>query len=94
MPPCSSPPRRASFGAFDKGAPSFFPVLTMTREKRSVPVKAHITPSMRQELEQLVAEEGTVVSISDFLFGMIEERVAMKAIRITRPRLGKRIGQQ
>ena len=65
----------------------------MTREKRSVPVKAHITPSLMEQLELFRAEENNVLSMSDFLFGVLEEHIAMKsAIRISKQKLTRRAG--
>ena len=75
------------------GAGFFF--WPMSREKRTAQVKAHITPTLREQLELFVQEEGgTVMSMSDYLFGMIEEHVALKSIRITRQKVSKRIGTQ
>lgn len=62
----------------------------MKREKRSERVQAHITPSLREQLELYVADEGNVVSMSDYLFEVIEEHVAMKSIRVSKQRLNKR----
>jgi hypothetical protein len=69
-------------------------LLTMTRPKRNAQVKAHITDDMRQQLELFVAEEGNVVSMSDYIFGVLEDHIAFKAIRIHRQKLGKRTGTQ
>jgi hypothetical protein len=66
----------------------------MSREKRSVPVKAHITPSLAEQLELFRAEENNVLSMSDYLFGVLEEHVAFKSIRISKQKLGRRIGNQ
>lgn len=69
----------------------------MIREKRSVPVKAHITPTLMEQLELFRAEESNsnVLSMSDFLFGVLEEHVALKsAIRISKQKIGRRIGNQ
>lgn len=66
----------------------------MTREKRSVPVKAHITPSLMEQLELFRAEEGSVISMSDYLFGVFEEHVALRSIRISKQKIGRRIGNQ
>jgi hypothetical protein len=67
----------------------------MSREKRSVPVKAHITPSLMEQLELFRAEESNVLSMSDFLFGVLEEHIAMKsAIRISKQKIVRRIGNQ
>ena len=61
------------------------------REKRTAQVKSHITPSLREQLELFVAEEGVVVSMSDYLHRVIEEHVAM---RIVKQKIGRRIGNQ
>jgi hypothetical protein len=67
----------------------------MSREKRCIPVKAHITPSLMEQLELFRAEESNVLSMSDFLFGVLEEHIAMKsAIRISKQKIGRRIGNQ
>lgn len=64
----------------------------MIRQKRTAQVKAHITPELREQLELFVAEEGNVVSMSDYLFGVIEEHVALKSIRISKQILRRRVG--
>ena len=66
----------------------------MPREKRTAQVKAHITPTLREQLELFVAEQGNVVSMSDYLFEVIEEHVAMKSVRISKQRLVRRMGNQ
>lgn len=60
------------------------------REKRSAQIKAHITPSLREQLELFVAQSN-VISMSDYLFEVVEEHVAM---RIAKQKIGRRIGQQ
>jgi uncharacterized protein YkvS len=64
------------------------------RQKRTAQVKAHITPEMREQLELFVAEEGNVVSMSDYLFSVIEEHMALRSIRVSKQRLGRRVGNQ
>lgn len=64
------------------------------REKRTASVKAHITPELREQLELFVAQAGNVVSMSDYLFEVIEEHVAMRSIRISKQKIGRRIGNQ
>jgi uncharacterized protein YkvS len=64
------------------------------RAKRTAQVKAHITPELREQLELFVAEQGNVVSMSDYLFEVIEEHVAMRSIRVSKQKLGRRIGNQ
>ena len=66
----------------------------MLRQKRTAQVKAHITPDLREQLELFVAEQGNVVSMSDYLFEVIEEHVALKSIRISKQKLGRRFGNQ
>lgn len=63
----------------------------MRREKRSAQVKAHIPPSLREQLELFVAERGNVISMSDYLHEVIEEHVAM---RIAKQKIGRRVGNQ
>jgi hypothetical protein len=64
----------------------------MTREKRSERVQAHITPTLREQLELFVEQRGRVVSISDYLFEVIEEHVAMQSIRISKQKVARRVG--
>jgi hypothetical protein len=66
----------------------------MTREKRSEIVRARITPSMREQLELDLRERSNVLSMSDYLFELVEERLTHRAIRATRQQIGKRIGKQ
>jgi uncharacterized protein YkvS len=67
----------------------------MSRPKRTAQVKAHITPELREQLELFVAEEGQVISMSDYLFGVIEEHVAHKAaMRSVKQKFGRRVGNQ
>jgi hypothetical protein len=57
------------------------------RSKRTAQVKAHISPELREQLELFVAEEGSVVSMSDYLHRVIEEHVA---IRIVKQQIGRK----
>jgi hypothetical protein len=67
----------------------------MRREKRCVPVKAHITPSLMEQLELFRADEGNLISMSDYLFGVIEEHIRLReVIRISKQKIGRRIGNQ
>lgn len=63
----------------------------MTREKRTAQVKAHITPAMREQLDMFVAAEGNIVSMSDYLFSVIEEHVELRTIRGSKQKLSRRI---
>ena len=58
-----------------------------SREKRSAQIKAHITPSLREQLE-LFVRESNVISMSDYLFEVVEEHVAM---RIAKQKIGRRV---
>lgn len=66
----------------------------MPREKRSAQVKSHITPSLREQLE-LFVKESNVISMSDYLFEVIEEHIALRsAMRVSKQRIGRRAGSQ
>jgi hypothetical protein len=62
----------------------------MRREKRTERVQAHITPSLREQLELFVEEQGNVVSMSDYLFEVIEEHVQLRSIRVSKQKLNRR----
>jgi hypothetical protein len=67
------------------------------REKRIALAKSHIFPSMKEQLELFREQEsmGKIISMSDYLFGVIEEHIAFRqAMRITRQKLGRRVGNQ
>lgn len=73
------------------------------REKRTAQVKAHITPTLREQLELFAREEGTVVSMSDYLFSVIEQHVAMRqvmrkpamrSVSISHQNLSRLVGEQ
>lgn len=66
----------------------------MTREKRSEIIRSRITPSMREQLELDLRERSNVLSMSDYLFELVEERLTARAIRVTKQTLGRRIGNQ
>jgi len=64
-----------------------------TREKRSEILKTRVTPTLRSGIEQDLAEQGQVVTLSDWLFEAAEMRLAMKSIHVSKQRLGRRVGQ-
>jgi spermidine synthase len=65
----------------------------MIRSKRIRPVKAHLTPELYEQLEMCLEEQGSrVVTMSDYLFEVIEEHVAMKAIRVGKQKTLRRAG--
>lgn len=66
----------------------------MSREKRSEIIRSRITPSMREQLELDLRERSNVLSISDYLFELVEERLTHRAIRVSKQTLGRRIGSQ
>jgi hypothetical protein len=69
----------------------------MRRPKRTAQVKAHITPDLKEQLELFLAEEtnSNILSMSDYLFGVLEDHVAHKAaIRQVKQRSGRRAGNQ
>lgn len=63
----------------------------MRREKRTAKLQSYVSPSMRQQLELFARESGQVVSLSDYLFEIVEEHIAM---RIAKQTLGRRVGNQ
>jgi hypothetical protein len=67
----------------------------MNKEKRSEIVRSRITPSMREQLELDLRERSNVLSISDYLFELVEERLAHRAVRVNRQTIGgRRTGTQ
>ena len=66
----------------------------MTRPKRTAQVKAHVTPELREQLELALREHSNVISMSDYVFEVLEEHVALRSIRISKQKLGRRVGQQ
>lgn len=66
----------------------------MKREKRSEIIRSRITPTMREQLELDLRERSNVLSISDYLFELVEEKLGARAVRVARQQVGKRIGTQ
>lgn len=65
------------------------------REKRTAQVRANIPPTLKEQLELFVAEEGNVISMSDYLFEVIEQHIALRsAMRQSKQRIGRRAGNQ
>lgn len=65
----------------------------MRREKRSEILRARVTPSLRGEIEQALREEGSVITISDWLFEAAEARLALRSIRTAKQRIARRAGE-
>lgn len=63
----------------------------MSREKRTKRLVAHVPPSLHEQYELFVREGGNVISLSDYLFGVLEEHAAVK---IVKQKIGRRVGQQ
>lgn len=67
----------------------------MRREKRAVRLVAWVPESLRQQYELFVEEEGNVISMSDYLFGVLDEHAAKReAMKIVKQRIGRRVGNQ
>lgn len=49
---------------------------------------------MREQLELDLRERSNVLSMSDYLFELVEERLAHRAVRVSRQVVGRRIGNQ
>lgn len=63
----------------------------MTREKRTARLQSYVPPSYREQLELFAREKGKVVTLSDYLFEVVEEHIAM---RIAKQNIGRRVGNQ
>jgi hypothetical protein len=63
----------------------------LTREKRNAQLKAHVPQSLREQYELFVREQGNVISLSDYLFGVLEEHAAM---RLAKQKFGRRVANQ
>ena len=63
----------------------------MIREKRSKKLQIHVFPSTRERLERIVAEHGNVVSMSDWLFDVVERELTV--IEVSKQKIGRRIGR-
>lgn len=63
----------------------------LTREKRTARLQSYVRPSLREQLELFVAEQGNVISLSDYLAEVIEDHVAF---RIAKQNVGRRVGNQ
>lgn len=62
----------------------------MTREKRLRRVVSYIPPSMYEQLELFKEGESNVLSMSDYLFDVIEQHIEMRSMRISKQRIGRR----
>lgn len=54
-------------------------------------MQAYVPPSMRKQLELFAKERSNVISLSDYLFELVEEHIAVKTVKQT---LGRRVGNQ
>lgn len=63
----------------------------MNREKRIARLVAWVPPTLREQYELFVAQQGNVISLSDYLFGVLEEHATMK---IVKQKIGRRVGNQ
>lgn len=63
----------------------------MRREKRTAKLQAYVPPSMRKQLELFAKERSNVISLSDYLFELVEEHIAVRTVKQT---LGRRVGNQ
>lgn len=62
------------------------------REKRTKKLQTHVPESTRQQLE-LFVKESNVLSMSDYLFEIVEEHIAMRtARRASKQRIGRLVG--
>lgn len=64
------------------------------REKRLKRVVAYIRPSLYEQLELFKGAESNVLSMSDYLHEVIEQHLELCSIRISKQRIGRRVGNQ
>lgn len=55
---------------------------------------AYIRPSLFDQLELFKGEESNVLSMSDYLHEVIEQHLELRSIRISKQRIGRRVGNQ
>ena len=61
------------------------------REKRLAKLQVHVPPSLKAQYELFLEDEPKVISMSDYLYGVLEEHAAM---RIAKQKIGRRAGNQ
>jgi hypothetical protein len=67
----------------------------VNRPKRRARLVAWVPESLREQYELFVAEQGAVVSMSDYLFEVLEEHAERReAMKIVKQKIGRRVGQQ
>lgn len=49
---------------------------------------------MRKQLELDLRDRSNVLSISDYLFELVEDRLAARAIKVAKVELGRRVNEQ
>lgn len=64
----------------------------MRREKRTARVVAYIHPSKAERLQEF-AYQNNVTSLSDYLFELIEEHIELQDMRISKQKIGARVGR-
>jgi len=68
----------------------------MRRAKRTARLVTYVHPEMQEQLELFVAESSNVISISDYLFELIEEDIKKReyesSMRISKQKVGARAG--
>lgn len=66
-----------------------------SREKRIARLVAWVPTTLREQYELFVAEQGKVISMSDYLFEVLEEHAEKRRdMRIFKQRIGRRVGNQ
>lgn len=68
--------------------------MPLLRERRSEIIRARITRAMREQLELDLRERSNVLSISDYLFELVEEKLAQRAVRVNRIAIGRRMANE
>jgi hypothetical protein len=88
--PCSIEKYFSSAGMFTQPAR-----IMANREKRGARLVAWVPHTLREQYELFVAERGNVISMSDYLLGVLEEHaINREAMKIVKQKIGRRIGNQ
>jgi hypothetical protein len=65
------------------------------REKRGARLVAWVPHTLKEQYELFVAERGNVISMSDYLLGVLEEHAEKRqSMQVFKQKIGRRVGNQ
>ena len=66
----------------------------MRKEKRNRRAVAYLHPSMYEQLELFAAERGGVISVSDYLFELVERHIGEREyVQLSKQKIAARVGK-